>query len=102
MQEQTKDNGKYVPLEFKEEYSPVAKLIWSYMQYTPCKIDGDDTTIIEIKHVWSLINDIEGILREKQDTIDLNIKTNMDLVKTIQRIINESTDRLGLDCGTGK
>ena len=67
----------------------VGKLIWSYLQYTSCQIDGKDSTIIEIKHVWSLINAIEDMLQEKQETINLNVKTNMSLIETIQRMVNE-------------
>ena len=72
-----------------EEQTPIAKLVWSYLQYTPCLINGNNTTIIEIKHVWSLINAIEEMLNEKQETIDLNVKANMELVATIQQMINK-------------
>jgi hypothetical protein len=86
-----------LPPPFVEELSDVAKLVWSYMQYTSCKIDDNNASIIEIKHVWGLINDIEEMLKEKQETIDLNIKTNMELVVTIQRMIDEKKPYLGFD-----
>lgn len=79
----------------------VAKLVWSYLQYTSCQIDGNDATVIEIKHVYSLINDIMGFLKEQQQIIDKNVKVNMDLVKTIQRMINEEKDRLERTKGSG-
>jgi hypothetical protein len=66
----------------------ISKLVWGYLQYTPCKIDGKDATVIEIKHVWSLVNDIKGLLKEQQETIDINVKENMNLVKTIQNMTN--------------
>jgi hypothetical protein len=77
--------------DMEEDIDPlgaISDLVWSYLQYTTCKIDGNDATIIEIKNVYSLINDIMGFLKEKQQTIDLNVKTNMELVKTIQSMIN--------------
>jgi hypothetical protein len=83
-----KDVDNYMNQLALNQTDYISKLVWGYLQYTTCKIDDKDTTVIEIKHVWSLINDIKGLLAEKQEIIDLNVKTNMELVKTIQDMIN--------------
>jgi hypothetical protein len=40
-------------------YSPIAKLVWSYLKYTECDINGEHTTLIENKEVWEMIKALE-------------------------------------------
>jgi len=41
------------------KYSPIAKLVWSYLKYTECDINGEHTTIIEAKEIWDMIKALE-------------------------------------------
>lgn len=41
-------------------HSEIAKMVWGKLTYTDCQINGDDTTVIEIKNVWDLIKELEN------------------------------------------
>jgi len=43
--------------------SDIAKIIWSKLTYTPCKINDMDTTIIEARP-WEMIHELELHMNE--------------------------------------
>ena len=80
-------------MKLQDSISETAKMVWAKLQYTECKITGEDSTVIEIKDVWGLIKEIEDIIETQRNTIDFNVKTNMDLVKTIQKMISKDKSK---------
>jgi len=67
--------------------SEIATLVWSKLKYTPCIIDGNQTTVIEIKEVWELIRDLEELPSINQGALEHNVKINIDLIKENHRLI---------------
>jgi len=49
----------------EKEHSEIAKIVWAKLTYTECQIDGDNTTVIEIKDVWKMIEEIESMVASK-------------------------------------
>ena len=68
-------------MELQDSISGTAKMVWSKLQYTECKIKGEDTTVIEIKDVWGLIKELEEIIETQRKTINFNVSQNMNLIK---------------------
>lgn len=66
--------------------SEIAKIVWAKLTYTDCQIKGNDTTIIEIKDVWEMINEIENIIKIKQDALNYNVKQNINLMKKFKNM----------------
>jgi len=60
-------------------YSPIAKLVWSYLKYTECDINGEHTTLIEAKEIWEMINALE-----------FHIHDELMRLKKLARIFSES------------
>ena len=46
-------------MELQDSISKVAKMVWAKLQYTECKIKGENSTVVEIKDVWGLIKELE-------------------------------------------
>lgn len=51
----------------KKVHSEIAKMVWEKLTYTECQINGDDTTVIEIKNVWDLIKELENYCQKAVD-----------------------------------
>lgn len=51
----------------KKGHSEIAKMVWEKLTYTDCQINGDDTTVIEIKNVWDLIKELENYCQKAVD-----------------------------------
>ncbi len=47
------------------KYSPIAKLVWSYLKYTECDINGEHTTLIENMEVWEMISALETHIHDE-------------------------------------
>lgn len=83
----------------QDSHSEIAKLVWSYLRYTPCKIDGQDSTVIEINEVWELISEIEAKYMKNKEALDFNVQQNLGLIKEnhrlhleIKRLLSEKSD----------
>jgi hypothetical protein len=73
-------------MELQDSISKVAKLVWSKLYYTECKIKGEESTVIEIKDVWGLIKELENIINMQKETIDFNVSQNINLIKENHRL----------------
>jgi hypothetical protein len=67
-------------MKLQDNQSEIAKLVWSKLFYTPCQINGQDSTIIEIKEVWELIKEIETKFETTKKALDFNVKQNLGLI----------------------
>lgn len=61
-------------------------MVWAKLQYTECKIKGEDSTVIEIKDVWGLIKELEDVIETQRKTIEFNVGQNMNLIKENHRL----------------
>jgi len=64
-------------------YSPIAKLVWSYLKYTECDINGEHTTLIESRNVWEMIKALE-----------LHIHDELTKLKKLARIFNDDDEKV--------
>ena len=87
-------------MELQDSISKVAKMVWIKLQYTECKIKGEDSTVIEIKDVWGLIKEIEDIIETQKKTIDFNVQQNINLIKENHRLNEKikAIDKNGFPC----
>ena len=73
-------------MELQDSISKVAKMVWAKLQYIECKIEGENSTVIEIKDVWGLIKELEDIIEIQRKAFEFNVSQNMNLIKENHRL----------------
>jgi len=84
-------------MKLQDSQSEIAKLVWSKLVYTPCVINGFDSTVIEIKEVWELIAEIESKFKTTKNALDFNVQQNMGLIKENHRLYQKINELLNLN-----